>query len=255
MDWDAGSYKRAAVELEPASAVVLAALRANPGATLLDVACGNGNLSLAAVRAGLKVTGSDLAPGLVEEAKERFAADGLEADWQVADAQDLPFADDSFDNAASVFGAIFPPDGRRTAAELKRVVRPGGVVALSAWVPAGGIAEWIGLARGVAAEYAPPPADAPPPTAWHPPDVLRDLLGPDVEITEHTVPLVSGSPAAWVAEQREFHPAWLSMQEVIPKERFDALEVTAVEMLSAANEDPAGFRVSSPYVVARAEVS
>jgi SAM-dependent methyltransferase len=255
MDWDTGDYAKLSADLMPASEALIDAVSAPAGATFLDVACGDGNLSLAAARADLKITGSDLAPGLVEKARERLAAEGFEGEWAVADAQDLPFADGSFDLAGSVFGAIFAAEGRKAVAELQRVVRPGGTAAIAAWVPAGPIAEWIMLARGVAAEYAPqPPADAPAPVAWHEREVLAEVFGPEVEVTEHTLTFGGTSPEAWIAEQREFHPAWLGMQETIPANRFEELVEEARTILTERNEDPDGFRVSSPYVIASAEV-
>jgi SAM-dependent methyltransferase len=255
MDWDAGDYSKLSADLAPASDAIVEALAAPAGATFLDVACGDGNLSLAAARAGLRITGSDLAPGLVEKAKARLAAEGFEAEWAVADAQDLPFADGAFDAAGSAFGAIFAAEGHRAVAELQRVVRPGGTVAITAWVPEGPIAEWITLARGVAAEYqAPPPGDAPRPVAWHERDVLAQAFGPGVEVSDHTLTFGADSADAWIAEQRELHPAWLSMQEAIPANRFAELVEEARRMFNERNEDPGGFRVSSPYVVARAEV-
>ena len=256
MDWDAGDYGKLSADLMPASKGLIDVVSAPAGATFLDVACGDGNLSLAAARSGLKVTGCDLAPGLVQKAEARLAAEGFEGQWAVADAQDLPFADGAFDVAASVFGAIFAAEGFKAIAELRRVARPGGAVAITAWVPAGAIAEWIMLARGVAAEYAPsPPADAPRPPAWHERDVLAEALGPDVEVTDHTLTFRGASPEEWISEQRELHPAWIEMQETIPANRFEELVEEARRMFTERNEDPGGFRVSSPYVIARAEAA
>lgn len=251
MDWDVGSYERFAGELEPAAAACVDALELESG-HILDLACGNGNAAVYARRAGLETTGLDAARRLIEAARERFRAAGLEGSWEVGDVQKLPFADDSFDGAVSVFGMVFAEDGRAAAHEARRVVRPGGPIAITAWLPEGGIGEAMRQIRGVVAEYAEAPADEPQPVAWHEEDAVRDLFGAGTRITRHAVRFAADSAGAWVAEQREYHPAWAAMQEAVPPERFDELVDEVTEILSEHNEDPEGFAVSSPYLLARA---
>ena len=108
-----------------------------PGQRLLDVGAGDGNLALAASRAGAGVVAGDLSPVLVERGRERTRANGLEVEWDVADVEALPYADESFDCVASNFGAIYADDPRRAVAELERVLRPGGILALTAWTASG----------------------------------------------------------------------------------------------------------------------
>jgi SAM-dependent methyltransferase len=258
MDWGSGSYELFAVDLEPAAGVALDALALAPGAELLDVACGNGNLMLAAARRGARVSGADNAPRLVDLARERLDAEGLEAELTVADAEQLPYADDSFDLAASIFGVIFAADRGKACAEMRRVTRPGGAIALTAWLPRGPIGEALKLTRAVAAEHSPPPApgatrpaDAQP-LDWSDPGALGELFGARVEISEHTLAFRASSAAAWVEKQREHHPAWLELQEVIPTERFDELSEEVRSLLEAENEDSDALLVHSPYLLALA---
>jgi ubiquinone/menaquinone biosynthesis C-methylase UbiE len=107
------------------------------GEDVLDVAAGNGNASLAAARRGAIVTASDYVPALLNGTLARAAAEGLTIDAQEADAEAMPFADDSFDVVLSTFGVMFTPNQDRSAAELVRVCRPGGRIGLANWTPDG----------------------------------------------------------------------------------------------------------------------
>jgi ubiquinone/menaquinone biosynthesis C-methylase UbiE len=252
VDWGVGSYERIAAEIEPAAAACVDALELASG-HILDLACGNGNAAVYARRAGLETTGVDASRRLIDAARERFRAAGHEGSWEVGDVQRLPFADDSFDGAVSVFGIVFAEDGRTAADEARRVVRQGGPIAITAWLPEGGIGEMMRHVRGVVAEYAEPSVDAPQPVAWHEEDALRALFGAGTRISRHSIRFTAESPAAWVVEQRKHHPAWAAMHEAVPPQRFDDLVDEVTEILSEHNEDPEGFAVSSPYLLARAE--
>lgn len=258
MDWGSGSYELIAVDLEPAATVALDALSAAPGAELLDVGCGNGNLMLEAARRGARVSGVDPAPRLLDLARDRLEAEGMKGALAVANAEELPFADDSFDVAASIFAVIFAADRRKACAEMRRVTRPGGGIALTAWIPRGAIGEVMRLTRAVAAEYSPPPDPEAPklldqqPLDWSDPGTLAALLGPGVEISEHAIAFRAPSAAAWVTRQREHHPSWLEMQKVIPAERFDELCEEIRGLLEADNEDHDTLLIRSPYLLALA---
>ena len=120
---------------------------------VLDVACGTGNLALPAARAGAEVTGVDIAPNLVEQARENAKREGLNVQFDEGDAEALPYADASFDAVVTMFGAMFAPRPDLVAAELKRVCRPGGVIAMANWTPAG----FIGQMFKTMASHVPPP--------------------------------------------------------------------------------------------------
>jgi SAM-dependent methyltransferase len=140
---------------------------------LLDVACGSGNATLPAAKAGARVTGLDFAPGLLEVARERAADAMVEIDFVEGDAQQLPFDDASFDRVVSTFGHMFAPDHRRTADEMKRVLRPDGVISVACWTPEGSTGRMF---RTIAGLIPPPPGFQPPPL-WGTEDHVREMWG------------------------------------------------------------------------------
>src|SRR5215210_8390094 len=137
--WGSGNYAAVAERISQAGELVIERSGLEPGMDLLDVACGAGNATLPAARAGARTTGLDFAPGLLEIARERAADAMLEIDFIEGDAQAMPFEDASYDRVVSTFGHMFAPDHRRTADEMRRVLRPGGVIAVACWMPEGAI--------------------------------------------------------------------------------------------------------------------
>ena len=140
---------------------------------VLDVACGSGTAALVAARRYCHVTGLDYVPELIDRARRRAAADRLDAEFLTGDAQALPFPDASFDVVLSVYGVQFAPDQERAAAEMLRVCRPGGKIALASPIPEG----WSGDFFAANARHGPPPAGLKPPLRWGTVDGLNDLLG------------------------------------------------------------------------------
>jgi SAM-dependent methyltransferase len=177
--WASGNYAAVAARIQPMAEHLAEAAGLRPGDRVLDVATGSGNAALAAARYGCEVTGIDYVPGLLERARQRATAEGLEATFQEADAEDLPFPDGSFDVVLSTCGAMFAPDQERTAGELLRVCRPGGRIGMVNWVPDGYIGE---LFRAIG-RHLPPPPGVRPPVLWGSEDRLRELFGPQVDIT------------------------------------------------------------------------
>jgi SAM-dependent methyltransferase len=150
------------------------------GWRVLDVATGSGNAAIAAARSGCEVVGIDYVPALLERGRVRAAAEGLEVDLREGDAEALPFPDASFDAVLSVFGSMFAPDQERAAAELVRVVRPGGLIALASWTPEG----FLGDLFRTTARHVPPPAGVRSPMLWGTEEGLSELLGDAVESLE-----------------------------------------------------------------------
>ncbi len=148
-------------------------LEIQAGMRVLDVACGTGNLAIPAARMGSQVTGVDFATNLLEQARNRAAAERLDASFKEGDAEQLPFADGQFDIVMSMFGAMFPPRPEIVAAELARVCRPGGRIAMANWTPEG----FIGQVFKVGARYIAPPEGVPAPALWGVEDVVRERLG------------------------------------------------------------------------------
>src|SRR5580698_965803 len=135
--WTAGDFGQIAPFISGEAENFVARLNLKPGAQLLDVACGTGNSAIPAARAGGRVTGVDIAPNLLEQARVRAAAEQLEILFQEGDAEQLPYPDESFDFVITMFGAMFAPRPERVAGELMRVCRPGGQIAMANWTPEG----------------------------------------------------------------------------------------------------------------------
>ena len=152
---------------------LVAACGIGSGARVLDVAAGNGNAAVEAARAGADVVASDLAPLQVEQGRERTEAEGLAIEWTEADAEELPFEDASFDAALSVFGAMFAPRPERVAAELFRVVRPGGTVGMANWRPEG----FQGGFFRILNKFRPPPEGVEPSALWGLDEHVRERFG------------------------------------------------------------------------------
>jgi SAM-dependent methyltransferase len=172
--WSEGDFAMVASLITGPAETLAEALDIVPDERVLDVACGSGNGALAAARrAWGNTVGCDFVPELLERGRERAAAERLEIEFVEADAQDLPFEDASFDVAISIFGAMFAPDQERAAAELLRVVKPGGRIGMANWVPDGG----VGRMFMTTAKHAPPPPGLHPPILWGTEEHLRELFG------------------------------------------------------------------------------
>jgi ubiquinone/menaquinone biosynthesis C-methylase UbiE len=172
--WSKGDFAMVANLVYNASENLAEALELVPDERVLDVACGSGNGAIAAARRTWGGTvGADYVPSLLERGRERAAAERLEIEFVEADAQDLPFEDASFDVAISIFGAMFAPDQEQAAAELLRVVKPGGRIGMGNWCPDGA----VGTMFGTISKHAPPPPGIPSPLAWGTEERLRELFG------------------------------------------------------------------------------
>jgi SAM-dependent methyltransferase len=179
--WALGDYPAVARRFEGVAEDVVAAAGIARGDQVLDVAAGNGNVAIAAARAGGAVTASDFTPSLVVAGRERTAALGLDIRWDEADVEALPYDDDSFDAVVSVFGLMFAPRPEVAVAEVFRVLRPGGVVVLAAWTPEG----WMGQMGAAMGPYMPaPPADAARPVDWGDEAIVRSRLARVAESLE-----------------------------------------------------------------------
>ena len=139
--WATGDYGRIGVTLQIVGEELCESVRVTAADRVLDVAAGSGNASLAAARRFADVTSTDYVPELLEQGRRRAEVDGLSMLTQIADAEDLPFADASFDVVLSTFGAMFSPDHRRTAGQLLRVTKPGGRIGIANWTPDGFIGQ------------------------------------------------------------------------------------------------------------------
>ena len=177
--WASGDYA-AMVEafLLPLGPRLVEACGISSGMKVLDVAAGTGNASIPAAQAGAQVTASDLTPELFEAGRARAEAEGVELEWVEADAENLPFEDESFDVVMSSIGAMFAPRHQDVADELVRVCRPGGTVGMLNWTREGMIGA---LFRTMGPFAPPPPPGAQPPPLWGSEDHMRELFGDRVE--------------------------------------------------------------------------
>ena len=177
--WASGDYP-SMVEtfLLPLGPRLVAACDIGSGMSVLDVAAGTGNASLPAAQQGARVTASDLTPELLEAGRRRAEAEGLELEWVEADAERLPFEDESFDVVISSIGAMFAPHHQDVADELVRVCRRGGTIGMLNWTPEGMIGA---LFRTMGPFAPPPPPGAQPPPLWGSEDHVRELFGDRVE--------------------------------------------------------------------------
>jgi ubiquinone/menaquinone biosynthesis C-methylase UbiE len=160
--WMSGDYGHFATYLEPGARQILARLRVEPGSRMLDVACGAGQITLPAARAGVLATGMDLASNLIEQARTRAQAEGLAAKFDEGDAEMLPYEDEAFDLVVSLIGAMFAPRPECVAAEMVRVCRPGGRIVMVNWTPEG----HVGQMFKVIGKHFPPSPIMPSPLKW-----------------------------------------------------------------------------------------
>jgi ubiquinone/menaquinone biosynthesis C-methylase UbiE len=170
--WATGDFNVFARQTMSLSETLCRTVNPRPGQRVLDLACGSGNSALVAARRYCEVTGIDYVPELIERAEMRAAAEGVNINFRVGDAQNLPFPDASFDVLLSVFGIMFAPNQERTASELLRVCRPGGTIGLVSHMPEG----WGGDFFTVHAKYVPPPPGILPPLRWGTDAGLNELL-------------------------------------------------------------------------------
>jgi SAM-dependent methyltransferase len=178
--WASGDYPdMVETFLLPLGPRLVSACGIGPGMSVLDVAAGTGNASIPAALAGARVTASDLTPELLRVGRAHAEGEDLDLDWVEADAEDLPFADGSFDVVMSSIGAMFAPHHQAVADELVRVCRPGGTIGMLNWTPEGMIGS---LFKTMGAFAPPPPPGAQPPPLWGSEEHLGELLGDRVQM-------------------------------------------------------------------------
>ena len=229
--WTAGDFPKMGVELSIVGELLCESVPVLAGDRVLDVATASGNTALAAARRRAVVTGVDITPSMLERAQLRVAAEGLQIHFQEGDATALPFADASFDVVMSTFGAIFAPDPERTAAEMARVCRPGGKIAMANWTPEG----MLGKLFRILARYSPQGTQVDLPVSWGDEAVLRKRLGPyikNLRIKREVVRFRSLSPSHWVKFMktyfgpaiRAFQHSSSEAQESLAKEMTELIE-------------------------------
>ena len=202
--WASGDFGIIGTTLQITGEMLCEAVDLRAGSRVLDVAAGNGNCSLAAARRWCDVVSTDYVPALLSDGRRRAEADRLDITFQEADAEQLPFADASFDVVLSSFGVMFAPNHSRAALEMLRVCKPGGRIGLANWTPSG----FIGQLLRVVGRRVPPPPSVTPPTRWGSEDHLAALFqthATNLRVTPREFVFRYKSPQHWLQVFRDFY--------------------------------------------------
>jgi ubiquinone/menaquinone biosynthesis C-methylase UbiE len=247
--WSAGDFGQIAKFYENDAADFIKRLNLKPGMTVLDVACGTGNLAIPAARTGATVTGVDIAPNSVEQARQNAKAEGLNAKFDEGDAEALPYADASFDAVVTMFGAMFAPRPELVASELKRVCRPGGVIAMANWTPSG----FIGQMFKITSTHVPPPPGMPAPVLWGVAETVRERFGEGISKLDTRLQKITWvfpfSPAEVVEHFRLYYGPAQKALASLSEEKGAALRKDLEELYTTHNQATDGTtRVEAEYL-------
>ena len=191
--WMAGDFGVVAKTIASGGEDFIRRLAIPSGSRVLDVACGTGNLAIPLARSGCIVTGVDIAPNLLEQARQRAKTEGLQATFDEGDAEQLPYADGTFDAVVTMFGAMFAPRPELVSSELARVVKPGGLLAMANWNPE----SFTGDMFRMGSKHVPPPPGIPPPVLWGDPETVRKRLDDKFkDIQMELVPILFDLPTS-----------------------------------------------------------
>ncbi|MFN0040458.1 MAG: class I SAM-dependent methyltransferase [Burkholderiales bacterium] len=234
--WASGDFAIVGTTLQIVGESLAEAANIRAGERVLDVAAGNGNVTLAAARRFAQVTSTDYVPHLLEKGAARAKAEGLEVDFQVADAEALPFDNGSFDAVVSTFGVMFAPDQDRAAQELKRVTRSGGRIGLANWTPEG----FLGDLFRIIAAYLPPPAGLKSPMAWGSEPRIVELFGTsatDIRCERRMFNFRYRDSAHWIDVFRRFYGPTHKAFAALDPARQEALAKDITALLDKRNVD------------------
>jgi ubiquinone/menaquinone biosynthesis C-methylase UbiE len=232
--WTSGDYAVVGTTLQIVGESLCEALDLRAGQTVLDVAAGNGNASLAAARRWCEVVSTDYVPALLDRGRERARAERLSISFEEADAEALPYADGSFDVVVSTFGVMFTPDQDRAAAELARVSRRGGKIGLANWTPDG----FIGQLFKTIGKHLPPPQGVKSPALWGTRERLSQLFGANaasLEATPRTFVFRYRSTQHWLEVFRTYYGPVLKAFAALPPPAQAALEQDLVDLMGRFN--------------------
>jgi ubiquinone/menaquinone biosynthesis C-methylase UbiE len=252
--WSLGDYSRLAEVLEPHAEALADACNIRSGARVLDVAAGNGNFAFAAAARGAIVTASDLTPHMVELGRVRSATSGSQTgshiEWVEADAEQLQFEDAAFDIVASVFGAMFAPRPQLVASELFRAAKPGGLVAMANYGPAG----FLGRLRDLIASFsAQPTFELPSPFLWGDEDEVRRRFAPlasSIEVTHRQLSFESSSVDAFLTFWEETNAPQGALKAMLQPDAYQRAVIAQRALVEELNESTGdGVKVGSSYIL------
>jgi ubiquinone/menaquinone biosynthesis C-methylase UbiE len=233
--WNTGDYLTVGAAFQLMSEQLCEAVDLHCGQKVLDVAGGTGNAAIAAARRWCKVTGTDLIPYMVEAAKARAKAEGLDVDFRVADAQKLPFDDNEFDVVLSAIGVMFAPNQDKCASELLRVCKPGGKIGLTCWTPTSSVAA---MSMAIGKHLPPPPPGFMPPVAWGAEQRLRQMFGArasSMHIALRTHYFKHPTPAGYVEYVKENYGPTALAFKMMGKETAQKVTDEIVAQITATN--------------------
>ena len=248
--WNAGEFGEIAELILSVGEGIVARTAVSPDDDVLDVACGTGNAALPAARTGARVTGLDLVPKLLGQGRAAAEAEGLRAAWVEGDAEQLPFEDASFDVVLSTFGCMFAPRHDVAAAEIARVLRPGGRIGICSWTPDGSIGLFF---KTIGSHMPAPPDTAQPPPLWGSEDHVRGLFeGTGVEpVFDHeSVSITFDSPEdALATYETKFGPIVMAKAALEPQGKWQALADDLLAFFRANGEERDGrFSTRAEYL-------
>ncbi len=245
--WASGDYAVIGSTLQIVGETLCEALDLKAGSRVLDVAAGNGNATLAAARRYCQVVSTDYVEALLDRGRERAAAERLEVEFRVADAEKLPMDDRTFDVAMSVFGVMFTPNQAQAAQEMARVTRPGGLIGLANWTPGG----FIGQLFKTLGKHVSPPAGVKSPALWGTEEHLREIFGSaiaELRTTKRQFVFRYRSPDHFIDVFRSYygpiHKAYLSLQP----EQQAALTRDIKELLARFNRSDDSLVMPGDYL-------
>src|SRR5262245_20937937 len=250
--WAMGDFPTVAEQIAEVGRAAVEAASVSGGDTVLDVACGAGNATIPAAKTGAQATGLDITPELLEAAQAAAADAGVQIEWIEGDAEQLPFDDESFDAVTSVFGGMFAPDHRVAAAEIARVLKPGGRMAVCAWTPEGRIGKFF----ITMANYMPPPPEGfEPPILWGTEDHAREIFdgtGMDLEFERQAVEFQAESAEEMMDRTENKLPPVVAAKAMLEPERWQELRAKIVQLTEEENEAEDGsYRAPMEYLVIR----
>ena len=246
--WGNGPYQNITETVADVHALVIERLHPKPGMRWLDLACGTGAVAEMAARAGASVTGVDLAPNLIETARQRAQQQALQIDYRVGDCERLDLDDAAYDRLSSTFGIMFAPDHAATAGELARVVAPGGRIALANWTPEGGLGQMFKMMG----PFLPAPTPgAGNPFEWGREEVVRKLLGDafelDIEECVSTLNVPTGEDY-WQLFSSSYGPT-KTAAEALDEDRRDQFHQTWVEFFDTHYRSDGGVSHPREYLL------
>lgn len=255
--WTAGDWPGFAPRIQEVSDRTVETIGVGEGHDYLDVATGSGNAAEAAARRGARVTGLDLVPELIDAARARFESAGLEGEFVVGDAGDLPFDDNSFDRVTSIFGVMFAPRQEAAAAELVRIARPGAIIGVAAWTPTGEIGRMF---KTLAERMPPPPPEFVPPAMWGDEDHVRGLFsgtGAELGFEKRMATFEFDSPQQWLEYTEEnLGPVVIAKAVLEPEGKWEAVRADLVELQESSNEaDDGSLRNQGEYLLTTVTVA